>query len=82
MKNITREDPNIEPAFASLMNITNRPPVIMTEGNGSWLTDKAGKRYLDFIQGWAVNCLGHSPKVIADVLARQAYRLISHNPEL
>ncbi len=80
MKNIAREDPNIESAFASLMNITSRPPVIMAEGNGSWLTDRDGKRYLDFIQGWAVNCLGHSPKVIADALARQTYRLINPSP--
>ena len=23
-----------------------------------------GKRYLDFVQGWAVNCLGHSPPAL------------------
>ena len=62
------------------MFITNRPPIIMVEGNGSWLTDRDGKRYLDFIQGWAVNCLGHSPKVVADAIATQAYRLISPSP--
>ena len=33
----------------------------MVEGHGSWLQDEDGKRYLDFIQGWAVNALGHSP---------------------
>lgn len=66
--------------FASLMFITKRPPITMVEGSGSWITDQDGKRYLDFIQGWAVNCLGHSPRVVADAIASQAYRLISASP--
>lgn len=41
----------------SLMYITNRPEIVFTHGKGSWLYDNNGKRYLDFIQGWAVNCL-------------------------
>jgi len=66
--------------FSSIMFITNRPPIVMVEGSGSWLLDQNGTRYLDFMQGWAVNCLGHSPKVVADALAQQAYRLISPSP--
>jgi acetylornithine/N-succinyldiaminopimelate aminotransferase len=67
-------------AVKSLMFITKRPPVVMVSGEGSWVFDHEGKRYLDFIQGWAVNCLGHSPKVIVDALARQAERLINPSP--
>jgi acetylornithine/N-succinyldiaminopimelate aminotransferase len=62
------------------MEITNRPPIVFTEGRGSWLTDSAGNTYLDFVQGWAVNCLGHSPKPIVDALAKQAVRLINCSP--
>ncbi len=47
--------------FTSLMEITPRPAISFVSGQGSWLTDSHGKRYLDFIQGWAVNCLGHCP---------------------
>jgi len=65
---------------SALMEITSRPPIVFTEGNGSWLTDSAGKTYLDFVQGWAVNCLGHSPKPIVDALAKQAARLINCSP--
>lgn len=65
---------------SALMEITSRPPIVFTEGQGSWLTDSAGKRYLDFVQGWAVNCLGHSPKPIVDALAGQAARLINCSP--
>lgn len=67
-------------AFDSLMTITKRPPIVMVEGRGSWLTDSTGKRYLDFIQGWAVNSLGHAPAVIAQALSQQAAQLISPSP--
>ncbi len=69
-----------KPDTSALMEITSRPPIVFTEGSGSWLTDSAGKRYLDFVQGWAVNCLGHSPKPIVDALAKQAARLINCSP--
>jgi acetylornithine/N-succinyldiaminopimelate aminotransferase len=64
----------------SLMWITERPELVFTHGEGSWLTDHNGKRYLDFVQGWAVNCLGHSPAVIRDALIEQAGRLINPSP--
>lgn len=66
--------------FQAVMDITPRPPVVFVSGQGSWLVDSAGRRYLDFIQGWAVNCLGHSPAPILQALARQAERLISCSP--
>ena len=65
---------------AALMKITDRPPVVMVEGHGSWLRDEEGKRYLDFVQGWAVNCLGHSPAAIAETVAFQAGRLVNCSP--
>ena len=64
----------------ALMWITARPDLVFTEGNGSWLTDHHGKRYLDFVQGWAVNCLGHSPAVICEALQAQARTLINPSP--
>lgn len=64
----------------ALMDVAARPPLVMVEGRGSWLTDHAGRRYLDFVQGWAVNSLGHCPAQIAAALAAQAQRLISPSP--
>ena len=64
----------------SLMEITARPPLVFVRGEGSWLWDHQGKRYLDFVQGWAVNCLGHSPRVIVEALESQARRLINASP--
>ena len=66
--------------FDTVMDIASRPPLVFVAGQGSWLTDNEGRRYLDFIQGWAVNCLGHSPRPILDALARQAERLINCSP--
>jgi acetylornithine/N-succinyldiaminopimelate aminotransferase len=66
--------------FDSVMDITPRPPIVFVGGQGSWLTDSEGNTYLDFIQGWAVNCLGHSPRPILEALARQAERLINCSP--
>jgi acetylornithine/N-succinyldiaminopimelate aminotransferase len=67
-------------AFGSLMEITERPEIVFVQGEGSWLTDHRGKRYLDFVQGWAVNCLGHCPRVVAEALAAQARLLITPSP--
>jgi acetylornithine/N-succinyldiaminopimelate aminotransferase len=67
-------------SFDALMEITARPPIVFTRGQGSYLWDETGKRYLDFIQGWAVNCLGHSPPVVAEAIAAQAKRLITPSP--
>ncbi len=64
----------------ALLFITNRPPLVFTEGRGMWLTDHHGKRYLDWLQGWAVNCLGHSPQCIEDALVAQAKKVINPSP--
>jgi len=67
-------------AFDALMDITARPPVVFVRGEGSFLWDHNGKRYLDFVQGWAVNCLGHSPPIVAEALASQAKLLLTPSP--
>jgi acetylornithine/N-succinyldiaminopimelate aminotransferase len=63
-----------------LITVTTRPDTVFVDGQGSWLTDEAGKRHLDLVQGWAVNSLGHSPAVISDALARQSRRLLNPSP--
>lgn len=64
----------------SLMYITPRPEIVFTEGSGMWLTDNNGKRYLDYLQGWAVNCLGHCPAVIHEALVAQSKKLLNPSP--
>ena len=64
----------------ALLHITKRPPLVFTAGEGMWLTDHHGKRYLDYLQGWAVNCLGHSPVCIQQALVDQAKKVINPSP--
>jgi acetylornithine/N-succinyldiaminopimelate aminotransferase len=64
----------------SVMFITKRPDIVMVEGKGSWLIDQNGNRYLDFLQGWAVNCLGHCNPGIVNALHQQAQKLINPSP--
>ncbi|MEZ5651934.1 MAG: acetylornithine transaminase [Burkholderiaceae bacterium] len=65
---------------AALMAITARPDIVFTHGQGSWLRDSRGGLWLDFIQGWAVNTLGHCPPAIIDALDRQSRQLINPSP--
>jgi acetylornithine/N-succinyldiaminopimelate aminotransferase len=66
----------------SLMHVTQRPPAVFTHGRGSWLWDSEGRRYLDLVQGWAVNTLGHAPPELARALSAQAGRLLQPGPGL
>ncbi|KAF0162860.1 MAG: acetylornithine/N-succinyldiaminopimelate aminotransferase [Rhodocyclaceae bacterium] len=68
------------PQNTSLMRITERPDLVFSHGSGSWLTDEQGKRYLDFVQGWAANCLGHAPAAVLQALNEQSSRLVNPSP--
>jgi len=68
--------------FDYLMPITHRPSVVMDRGQGSFLWDEEGHRYLDLLQGWAVNSLGHAPPELIEVIAQQAGQLLTPSPSL
>jgi acetylornithine/N-succinyldiaminopimelate aminotransferase len=69
-----------ESRFASLMEIINRPSLVFVRGEGSWLYDEAGEAYLDFLQGWAVNSLGHCPPEVVRAIQEQASLLLNPSP--
>ncbi len=73
-------DELLDEANTSILFIANRPQVVMEHGEGMYVWDTEGKRYLDFIGGWAVTCLGHSPQVISDALLKQSGKLINVSP--
>ena len=64
----------------ALMEITSRPELVFVRGQGSWLEDHNGKRYLDIVQGWAVNSLGHCPPELVKAVTDQAALLINPSP--
>jgi predicted acetylornithine/succinylornithine family transaminase len=52
-----------------------QPPMVVVRGEGSWLYDGDGKKYLDLTGGIAVNALGHAHPRVAAVIAKQAHQL-------
>ncbi|MCB1997969.1 MAG: aminotransferase class III-fold pyridoxal phosphate-dependent enzyme [Burkholderiaceae bacterium] len=70
------------PSTTALMPVADRPEAMFTRGQGSWLFDSRGRSWLDLVQGWAVNTLGHAPPVITDALALQSRRLLQPGPGL
>ena len=70
----------LKQARKSIMFTTNRPDLVFVKGKGSYLWDATGKKYLDFIAGWAVCALGHSHPVISSTLKKQSRRLINPSP--
>lgn len=59
-----------------LMNTYSRQPVAFVRGEGAYLWDEAGKRYLDAVAGVAVNGLGHAHPKLVKAIADQAATLI------
>ena len=69
-------------ATESIMYVVTRPEQVMVRGKGSYLWDAEGNRYLDFIQGWAVNSLGHCPPVLVRAINKQMKELLNGSPAL
>lgn len=62
--------------MSHLMNTYARLPVSFVRGEGVWLWDSQGKRYLDAVAGIAVNTLGHAHPKLVKALSEQARTLI------
>ncbi|MHB8352892.1 MAG: acetylornithine/succinylornithine family transaminase [Burkholderiales bacterium] len=62
--------------MSHLMNTYARLPIAFTRGEGVWLWDEAGRRYLDALAGIAVNGLGHAHPRLVKAIADQAGQLI------
>lgn len=60
----------------NLLNTYNRLPVSFEKGEGVWLFDKHGKKYLDALSGVAVNTLGHNHPALVKALTQQVSKLI------
>jgi acetylornithine/N-succinyldiaminopimelate aminotransferase len=66
----------VERETAALLPTYRRQPVEFVAGEGAWLVDAAGRRYLDFLSGLSVTALGHAHPAIADAIAAQARQLV------
>lgn len=60
----------------ALMTTYNRLPVTFVKGEGAWLWDTEGKKYLDSLAGVAVCGLGHAHPALTEAICRQAGQLV------
>jgi acetylornithine/N-succinyldiaminopimelate aminotransferase len=61
--------------MSSILKTYNRKKISFNRGKGSFLYDTKGKKYLDFVQGIAVNCLGHSHNHLIKSINKQSKKL-------
>jgi predicted acetylornithine/succinylornithine family transaminase len=73
--------PSQNPALASgesetLVPVYTFPRLEIAKAKGVWVTDRAGRTYLDFVSGIAVNAFGHAPAGLATAVAKQMRTLV------
>ena len=61
--------------MSAVLNTYNRKKISFKKGEGCYLYSTSGKKYLDFIQGIAVNCLGHSNKKLIKAINDQSKKV-------
>ncbi len=57
---------------ASVLGVFGRPPLVLSHGQGCWVWDVEGNRYLDLVGGIAVNALGHGHPALVAAISKQA----------
>jgi len=68
---IAVEDRHMPPFFTKI-------PLSIERGEGIYVWDESGRRYIDFTAGWGVTCLGHSHPAIAGALAEQGQKILQN----
>ena len=66
----------VEQGKSVIMNTYSRFPLVLEKGDGLYVYDENGKRYLDFVAGIAVNTLGHGYPALVSAIAEQASKMI------
>ena len=66
----------IEEAEQTLLHTYNRYQIVFDKGEGVYLYDTDGNKYLDFVAGIAVHALGHSNKALNEAIKKQVDQLV------
>jgi acetylornithine aminotransferase len=69
-------EPTVTRPMPHVLNTYGRLPIALTHGQGCWVWDTEGRRYLDGLGGIAVNTLGHAHPKLVPALQEQVARLI------
>lgn len=62
---------NLWMPFSFYQDTLENPPIVIEKGQGVWITDKQGKKYLDAIGSWWVSILGHNHPYITEAVRKQ-----------
>lgn len=73
---MSKEQEVFEQDSKDYLPVFNRYKIVLEKGEGVYLYDTTGKKYLDFLGGIAVNVLGHGYKPLVDAVSKQAAKLI------
>ena len=65
-----------ELAHEYFMDTVKRVPITLVRGEGAWVWDEEGRKYLDFVGGWAVNSLGHCHPAVTKAITEQAETIV------
>ncbi|GAA4403121.1 acetylornithine transaminase [Fodinibacter luteus] len=60
----------------ALLTVFGRPQLVLERGEGAWVWDIEGRRYLDLVGGIAVNALGHNHPALVVAVSKQAGQLV------
>lgn len=61
------------------LQVCKKQALVIERGQGAWVWNTSGEKFLDFTAGWGVTCLGHAHPLIVETITRQA-GLIIQNP--
>ncbi|QGN57060.1 acetylornithine transaminase [Nostocoides sp. HKS02] len=69
---VSRNDELLERYRRSVMGVFGLPPLVLSHGDGCYVWDVDGRRYLDLVGGIAVNALGHGHPALVSAISKQA----------
>jgi acetylornithine/N-succinyldiaminopimelate aminotransferase len=69
---VSRNDELLERYQRSVMGVFGLPPLVLSHGDGCYVWDVDGRRYLDLVGGIAVNALGHGHPALVSAISKQA----------
>ncbi|MFC8502207.1 acetylornithine transaminase [Pedococcus sp. NPDC057267] len=72
----THNDELLDRYQRSVLGVFGRPPLVLSHGDGCWVWDVDGNRYLDLVGGIAVNALGHGHPALVAAVSKQAAEAI------
>ncbi len=73
---MTRADELLERYRAALIPVFGVPQTVLSHGDGCYVVDVDGKRYLDLLGGIAVNTLGHGHPALVEAVTKQASQMM------